>query len=54
MIVGPSGAGKEAAAHQLHARSPRAANNFISVHTAMMGDDMEQIDRLLFGYEDGD
>ncbi len=54
MIVGPSGAGKEAAAHQLHARSPRSANNFISVHTAMMGDDMEQIDRLLFGYEDGD
>ncbi len=54
MIVGPSGAGKEAAAHQLHARSPRAANNFISVHTAMMGDDMEQIDRLLFGYQDGE
>ena len=51
MIVGPSGAGKEAAAHQLHARSPRASGNFISVHTAMLGDDMEQIDRLLFGVE---
>ena len=54
MIVGPSGSGKEAAAHQLHARSPRAANNFISVHAAMMGDDAEQIDKLLFGYEEGD
>jgi two-component system nitrogen regulation response regulator NtrX len=51
MIVGPSGAGKEAAAHQLHARSPRASGNFISVHTAMLGDDMDQIDRLLFGVE---
>ena len=51
MIVGPSGAGKEAAAHQLHARSPRATGNFISVHTVMLGDDMDQIDRLLFGVE---
>ena len=53
MIVGPSGGGKEAAAHQLHARSPRATNNFIGVHTAMLGDDAEQIDRTLFGYEVG-
>ena len=51
MIVGPSGSGKEAAAHQLPARSPRASGNFISVHTAMLGDDVEQIQRLLFGVE---
>ena len=51
MIVGPSGSGKEVAAHQLHARSPRASGNFISVHTAMLGDDVEQIQRLLFGVE---
>ena len=50
---GPSGSGKEAAAHQLHARSPRATGNFISVHTAMLGDDAEQIDRTLFGCEVG-
>ena len=52
MIVGPSGSGKEAAAHQLP-RSPRATGNFISVHTAMLGDDGEQIDRMLFGFEEG-
>ena len=52
MIVGPSGAGKEAAAHQLHSRSGRAGNNFIGVHAAMLGDDGEQIERLLFGYEE--
>ena len=51
MIVGPSGAGKEAAAHQLHARSPRANNNFIGVHAAMMDEDIGQIDRMLFGME---
>ena len=52
MIVGPSGSGKEAAAHQLHSRSARAANNFIGVHAAMLGDDEAQIERLLFGYEE--
>ncbi len=52
MLIGPSGAGKEAAARQLHASSPRATNNFIGVHATMMGEDDEQIDRLLFGCED--
>ena len=52
MILGPSGSGKEAAAHQLHARSQRAGSNFVGVHAAMMGDDAEQIDRLLFGVEE--
>lgn len=52
MIIGPSGAGKEAAAHQLHSRSPRATNNFVGVHAAMLGDDDAQIDRMLFGFEE--
>ena len=52
MIVGPSGAGKEATAHQLHARSPRANNNFIGVHAAILDEDIGQIDRMLFGMEE--
>ena len=52
MIVGPSGSGKEAAAHQLHSRSPRSSNNFIGIHASMMEGAEEQVDRLLFGYED--
>ena len=30
-LLGPSGSGKEAAAHQLHSRSPRSSNNFIGI-----------------------
>ena len=53
MIVGPSGAGKEAAAHQLHNRSSRASSNLISIHAAMLTGEASQPDRLLFGSEDG-
>ena len=52
MIVGPSGSGKEAAAHQLHNRSSRAANNFIAIHAAMLSEDAAHTSRLLFGSEE--
>ncbi|MGC6535587.1 MAG: sigma-54-dependent transcriptional regulator [Parvibaculales bacterium] len=51
MIVGPLGAGKEAAAHQLHNRSSRASHNLISIHAAMLAGKASQPDRLLFGSE---
>ena len=52
MIMGPPGSGKEAAARQLHYRSPRGRQNFVAIHAAMLEHDEAQISRLLFGIEE--
>ncbi|MBL6786694.1 MAG: sigma-54-dependent Fis family transcriptional regulator [PS1 clade bacterium] len=54
MINGPAGSGKEIVAGRLHSRSPRANQNFVTIHSAMMGDDLERIEKMLFGYETED
>ena len=55
MITGPAGAGKEAAARQIHNQSPRMNQNFIAIHGAIIGSDVEQAKRIVFGREvDGD
>ncbi len=51
MIMGPAGAGKEAAARQIHNKSPRVNQNFIAVHGAIIGGDTDQAHRILFGLE---
>ena len=51
MINGPAGSGKEIVAGRLHSRSPRANQNFVTIHSAMMGDDLERIEKMLFGNE---
>ena len=46
MINGPAGSGKEIVAGRLHSRSPRANQNFVTIHSAMMGDDLERIEKM--------
>ncbi len=53
MIVGPAGSGKEAAARQIHSKSPRAQQNFVAVHGAIIGADRDRAGRILFGSENG-
>jgi two-component system nitrogen regulation response regulator NtrX len=54
MIVGPPGSGKQAAARQIHSKSPRASQNFVSVHGAIIGSDTARARRVLFGSETGE
>ena len=54
MIHGPSGSGKEIVARRLHSRSPRANQNFITVHSALMENDLARIEKTLFGHETED
>ena len=51
MIHGPSGSGKEIVARRLHIRSPRANQNFITVNSALMENDLTRIEKTLFGHE---
>jgi two-component system nitrogen regulation response regulator NtrX len=49
LITGPAGSGKEVAARQLHAWSPRADNAFVSVNSARITP--ERFEQELFGEE---
>jgi len=51
LIAGETGTGKNAVAHELHARSPRAAAPFVTVDCAAMSATL--IDSELFGHERG-
>lgn len=50
MITGPAGSGKEVVARLLHAKSRRAAGEFVVINTAGMTSD--KVDVELFGVED--
>ena len=51
LIAGETGTGKNAVAHELHARSPRAAAPFVTVDCAALSATL--IDSELFGHERG-
>lgn len=52
LIAGPAGSGKELIARLIHARSPRAAGQFVPVSSAMMNP--ERVEEELFGAERAD
>lgn len=52
LISGPAGSGKELIARLIHARSPRAAGQFVPVSAAMMNP--ERVEEELFGAERAD
>jgi DNA-binding NtrC family response regulator len=51
LIAGETGTGKNAVAHELHARSPRAAAPFVTIDCAALSATL--IDSELFGHERG-
>lgn len=51
LISGESGSGKELAAHEVHARSPRAAGPFVAINCAAVAPQL--IHSELFGHERG-
>ncbi|MDT8343876.1 MAG: sigma-54 dependent transcriptional regulator, partial [Thermohalobaculum sp.] len=51
LILGETGAGKEVAAHRLHARSPRAAGPFVAVNCGALSPELAGSE--LFGHEKG-
>lgn len=51
LITGPTGTGKERIAHLLHQNSPRAKNNFVTVHCSALPSHL--LESELFGHEKG-
>lgn len=51
LLLGESGAGKEFAAHRLHAQSPRATRTFLKINCAALPSEL--LESELFGYEPG-
>lgn len=51
LLLGESGAGKEFAAHRLHALSPRATRTFLKINCAALPSEL--LESELFGYEPG-
>jgi len=51
LLIGPTGAGKEVLAHDLHQHSPRRHGPFVSVDCAAL--DAERLDAQLFGHARG-
>ncbi|HET7504629.1 MAG TPA: sigma 54-interacting transcriptional regulator, partial [Kofleriaceae bacterium] len=51
LISGPTGSGKEVVARSLHARSPRSAKPFVTVHCAALPDTL--VEAEMFGHSRG-